>query len=81
MICNVLFLLRGKELTPSDSPHTGFVPALKEKKFLTSSCKKVRTNFCVCVLFLYLLTTVKKKLSHLCNSQKNGIFCIPFCRN
>eukprot|EP00075_Anas_platyrhynchos_P035453 XP_027324706.1 structure-specific endonuclease subunit SLX4 isoform X2 [Anas platyrhynchos] len=28
------------ELTPSDSPHTGFVPALKEKKFLTSSCKK-----------------------------------------
>uniref|UniRef100_A0A8B9DL23 Structure-specific endonuclease subunit SLX4 n=1 Tax=Anser cygnoides TaxID=8845 RepID=A0A8B9DL23_ANSCY len=30
----------GKELTSSDSPHTGFVPALKEKRFLTSSCKR-----------------------------------------
>lgn len=85
MVCDVLFLLRGKELTPSDSPHTGFVPALKEKKFLTSSCKKVRTNFFVCVLFFvfayYCKKEVKKKLSHLCKSQKNGIFCIPFCRN
>ncbi|NXI71720.1 SLX4 endonuclease, partial [Anseranas semipalmata] len=30
----------GKELTSSDSPHTGFVPPPKEKRFLTSGCKR-----------------------------------------
>ncbi|XP_010717671.1 structure-specific endonuclease subunit SLX4 isoform X3 [Meleagris gallopavo] len=30
----------GKELTSSDTPCTGFVPSLEEKRFLTRSCKK-----------------------------------------
>ncbi|NXK47141.1 SLX4 endonuclease, partial [Chauna torquata] len=30
----------GEELTSSDTPHTGFVPPPKEKRFLTSSCKR-----------------------------------------
>ncbi|NXJ14068.1 SLX4 endonuclease, partial [Odontophorus gujanensis] len=30
----------GKEPTSSDPPYTGFVPSLKEKRFLTHSCKK-----------------------------------------
>lgn len=30
----------GKELTSSDTPCTGFVPSLEERRFLTRSCKK-----------------------------------------
>lgn len=70
VICDVHFLPWGEELTPSDPPHSGFVPPSKEKSLLRSSSKRVRITF-FSTLYRFMYNNFKKLL-HLCNSKNTS---------